>query len=37
VFGPVGAKAEPGVRIVPVRHVREALSWAAKGYDQRPT
>ena len=37
VFAPEGARGERDVRVVVVRHVREALSWAAGGYDQRPT
>jgi len=31
VFAPVGTTASDGLRIVPVRHVKEALTWAPMG------
>ncbi|HEU4528158.1 MAG TPA: AAA family ATPase [Actinomycetota bacterium] len=36
VFGPAGLNAE-GVRIRPVRHVRDALTWASRAGGDRPT
>ena len=36
VFGPAGGDPD-GVRIRPVRHVRDALTWASRGGTGRPT
>ena len=36
VFGPAGSDLD-GVRIRPVRHVRDALTWASRGGTGRPT
>ncbi|HEU4356106.1 MAG TPA: AAA family ATPase [Actinomycetota bacterium] len=36
VYGPSGVNAE-GVRVRPVRHVRDALTWASRSEGDRPT
>jgi DNA repair protein RadA/Sms len=36
VFGPGSGSEHQGVRIVPVRHVRDALTWASLGVGGRP-
>jgi DNA repair protein RadA/Sms len=36
VYGPAGVNAE-GVHVLPVRHVRDALTWASRGERNRPT
>jgi hypothetical protein len=37
VFAPTEAEAADGPRIVPVRHVRDALTWASGGLVDRRT
>lgn len=37
VFAPVDSGGSPGVRIVPVRHVRDALTWLSGRADGHPT
>ncbi len=37
VFGPASGGDEEGIRVVPVRHVRDALTWASRSDKGRPT
>ncbi len=37
VFGPSDGGGEAGIRMVPVRHVEEALTWASRRGNGRPT